>query len=213
MNLALIGATGMVGSRLLAEALNRGHHVTAIVRDPGKLSPRNALTIVKGDATDAAALTSLLKGREVVVGAYNAERGSATYRESVLKAYDAILRATKSAGVKRLIVVGGAGSLEVAPGKRLVDTPNFPPEFKAEAQVFADVLDTLRNETALDWTVVCPAPYFSPGERTGNFRLGGDQLLTDAKGESKLSAEDFAIALMDEVEKPKHVRRRFSVAY
>jgi len=145
MNFALIGATGMVGSRLLAEALARGHHVTAVVRDPGKLSPKNNLKVVKGDATDATALASLLKGQELVVSAYNAERGSPTFRESVLNAYDAIRRAAKSAGVKRLI--------------------------------------------------------------------GGDQLLTDAKGNSKLSAEDFAIALIDEVEQPKHVRRRFSVAY
>jgi putative NADH-flavin reductase len=213
MNLALIGATGMVGSRLLAEALNRGHHVTAIVRDPGKLSPRNGLTLVQGDATDATALASLLKGQDAVLCAYNGQRGSPKYRESVLSAYDSIVRATKSAGVKRLIVVGGAGSLEVAPGKRLVDTPNFPPEYKVEAQTFSDLLDTFRKESALDWTLVCPGAYLFPGDRTGNFRLGGDQLLANAQGESKVSAEDFAIGVLDEVEKPKHIRRRFTVAY
>ena len=213
MDLALVGASGMVGSRLLAEALNRGHHVTAIVRDPGKLSPRSGLKVVKGDVTDAAALASVLKGKEVVVCAFNAVRGSPGYRETVLNAYDAIVRATKSAGVKRLVVVGGAGSLKVAPGKRLVDTPDFPAEYKTESQTFADLLDTFRNESALDWTVVCPGAYLYPGERTGNFRVGGDQLLSNAQGESKVSAEDFAIGLIDEVEKPKHLRGRFTVAY
>jgi len=213
MKLALIGATGMVGSRLLAEALNRGHQVTAIVRDPGKLSARSGLRVVKGEATDAAGLAPQLKGHEAVVCAYNGERGSPTYRESVLAAYEAIVSATKRADVKRLVVVGGAGSLEVAPGKRLVDTPDFPAAHKTESQTFTTLLDTLRNENALDWTLLSPAAYLFPGERTGHFRLGGDRLLVDAKGDSKVSVEDFAIALIDEVENPKHVRRRFTVAY
>jgi putative NADH-flavin reductase len=213
MKIALIGATGAVGSRLLAEALRRRHTVTAIARAPVKLSPKAGLTVTKGDATDEAGLAGLLRGHDVVFSAFNGQRGSPDYRESVGKVYQAILSATKKAGVKRLLVVGGAGSLEAAPGVLLVDTPGFPPEHRTEAHTFVDVLDMLRKESDLEWSLLSPAAFLAPGQRTGKFRLGGDRLLTDANGESRISMEDFAIAFLDEAERPRHLWRRFTVAY
>jgi len=213
MKIALIGATGNAGSRILAEALRRGHPVTAIIRNPAKLSPKAGLTIKQADASNETALADALRGYDVVISAYNAKRGSADFREAVLGGYQAIMNATKKAGVKRLLVIGGAGSLEVAPGLPLVQTPGFPEAYKTEALAFAEVLEMLRKVAVLEWSFLSPSALFVPGERTGRFRLGGDQLLTDAKGESKISMEDFAIAMLDEAEKPQHLRRRFTVGY
>ena len=126
---------------------------------------------------------------------------------------DALATAVKTAGVKRLLVVGGAGSLEIAPGKALMDTDGFPEAFKAEAKAGARFLDRLRSEPVLDWTFLSPSAEFGPGERTGKFRLGSDQLLTDANGKSHISMEDFAIAMVNEVEQPAHIRHRFTVGY
>jgi len=125
----------------------------------------------------------------------------------------ALIAAVQSAGVKRLLVVGGAASLEVAPGKALLDTPDFPPAYRPEATAGLKFLKALRNEKTLDWTFLSPSAEFAPGERTGKFRLGDDRLLVDANGKSHISMEDFAIALVDELEHPKHIRRRFTVGY
>jgi len=212
MKIALIGATGSVGTRLLAEALRRGYQVTAIVRDPAKLSSREGLTVIRGDAAQEGALAALLKGHDAVLSAYNGRRGSPGYTDEVLTGYRAIINAARIAGA-RLLVVGGAGSLDAAPGLRLIDTPNFPEAYKTEALAFAELLDALRKETSLDWTLLSPSALLVPGERTGKFRLGEDRLLTDAGGESRISMEDLAVALIDEVERPRHVRRRFTVGY
>jgi putative NADH-flavin reductase len=178
--------------------------VTGIARDPSKAAARPGLTLVAADATQVSALAPLLQGHDVVVSATRFVGGidAAT-----------LVAAAKQAGVPRIAVVGGAGSLEVAPGVALVDTPEFPAAYKAEASAGRAFLQALRSEQGLDWTFLSPSALFTPGERTGKFRLGGDQLLVDAQGNSHVSMEDFAIALADEIERPQHARQRFTVGY
>lgn len=203
MKVALIGIRGRVGSRLATELLLRGHSVTGIGRSPVKIDPRSGVTMKQGDATKSLMLAPLLAGHDAVLSASRFQTSDA----------NALITAVKKAGVKRLLVVGGAGSLEVAPGKALVDTPDFPEAYKVEARAGVKFLDTLRDEKDLDWTYLSPSADFSPGERTGKFRIGGDRLLFDAKGKSWISMEDFAIAMVDELEHPKHSRQRFTVGY
>lgn len=201
--LALIGASGNVGSKILAEALSRGHEVTGIVRSPEKLPQHPKLTAQRGDVFDADGLAKLLAGHDAVISSVHY-----TASDPAL-----LLRAVKASGVRRYLVVGGAGSLEVAPGVQLVDTPEFPALYKEEASKGRDYLTLLRGETGLDWTFLSPSAVIAPGERTGTFRLGGDQLLVGADGQSRISQEDYAIALIDELETPAHIRQRFTVGY
>jgi putative NADH-flavin reductase len=203
MKIALIGATGNVGSRILDEALRRGHEVTAIARDISKLAQRPKLRPVAGDVADATALAKSLAGHDVVISSVR----------FLTPHLGNVVTATKAAGVPRLAVVGGAGSLEVAPGVALLDTPNFPAAYKAEATAGRDFLVALRRETTLDWTFLSPSAFFHAGERTGKFRLGTDELLTAGDGKSSISYEDYATALLDEIEAPKHPRGRFTVGY
>lgn len=211
MKITLIGATGSVGSRVLAEALSRGHQVTALVRDPAKLPARPGLTVVKGDALEADALAKTLSG-DAVVSSYNPGWTAADIRRKTVDAYKGIVRAAKASGVKRLLVVGGAGTLDVAPGQFLVDQPYFPAEYKEAAAGMRDVYLSLKDEKALDWTFFSPAPLLAPGARTGKFRVGADSVLPgDAPAE--ISIEDYAVALVDELEKPAHSRRRFTAGY
>ncbi|HME93049.1 MAG TPA: NAD(P)-dependent oxidoreductase [Methylomirabilota bacterium] len=203
MNIAVIGIGGRVGSRLGAELLARGHRVTGIERHPKPTDAKEGLTLRQGDATQPAALAPLLAGHDAVVSASRFQTSDAT----------ALIAAVKTAGVKRLLVVGGAGSLEVAPGQALVDTPGFPEAYKAEARAGVTFLNALRAEKDLDWTILSPSAEFAPGTRTGTFRLGGNELLTDRTGRSWVSMEDFAIALVDELEQPRHRRERFTVGY
>ena len=203
MNIALIGISGRVGSRLLAELLARGHSVTGIARSAAGVAPRPSLVIKVADATDPAQLTPLLAGHDAAISA----------TRFVSADPKALVAAVKQAGVPRLLVVGGAGSLEVAPGKALVDSPGFPDAYKAESTIGRAFLDVLRAEPTLDWTFLSPSAEFAPGPRTGKFRLGADRLLVDDHGKSWISMEDFAIALVDELERPAHSRRRFTVGY
>lgn len=203
MKVALIGASGNVGSRIQAELLDRGHEVTGIVRHPEKLQRRDGLNAKQGDINDEAGLVPLLAGHDAVVSAVKFESADPQN----------LIRAVKQAGVERLLVVGGAASLEVSPGVQLLDTPDFPDAYKSEALSGRDFLDVLRREPELDWTFLSPSALFMPGERTGKFRLGSDQLLVDSKGESRISMEDYAIAFVDELETPRHSRRRFAVGY
>ncbi|MGQ9367142.1 NAD(P)-dependent oxidoreductase [Azospirillum sp. A39] len=203
MKVALVGATGNVGSRLLNELVHRGHAVTAIARRPERVPPQPAVTAVHGDVGDGAALPALLAGHDAVVTAVPFSGGDP----------DRLIAAVKAAGVARWLVVGGAGSLEVAPGRRLVDTPDFPAAYRQEALGGCAFLDALRRETDLDWTFLSPSALLGPGERTGRFRIGGDTLLTDETGNSAVSYEDYAVALVDELERPAHSRRRFTVGY
>lgn len=203
MRVALIGIAGRVGSRLAAELLARGHTVTGIARNPEKFQARPGVILKQGDATVAPGLARLVAGHDAVLSASRFLTSSAS----------ALISAVKQSDVKRLLVVGGAASLEVVPGTILMDTPDFPEEYKAEPRAGCAFLDTLRKERELDWTFLSPSYHFVPGERTGKFRLGGDELLRDANGRSWISMEDFAIAFVDELERPRHSRRRFTVGY
>jgi putative NADH-flavin reductase len=209
MNVVLFGATGTLGSRILQELLSRGHNMTAVVRDPSKLEPHENVTETAGDIFDSAGVADAASGADVVVSAYGP---GPEKPELLLDATRSLIAGVEDSGVKRLIVAGGAGSLEVAPGVRLVDTPDFPPEWKGIAIAHAEALELLRT-SRLDWTSVSPAAYIHPGERTGKYRTGEDQLLVDEKGQSEISAEDFAIAIADEVEHPRHLRERFTAAW
>ena len=203
MKVALIGATGNAGARLLAELVRRGHQVTAIVRHPENVPTLSGVMAKQGDARDQAGLAKRLAGHDAVIS-------SVRFADSDPRV---LIGAVKAAGMRRYLVVGGAGSLEVAPGVRLVDTPAFPAAYKAEALAGCAFLDTLRKERDLDWTFLSPSALFVAGERTGRFRLGEDRLLTDETGSSRISFEDFAIAMVDELEHPVHLRRRFTVGY
>lgn len=202
VSVAVVGASGQVGSRILKELAQRGHKVTAIARQPESIPDLPNVSVVKGDITDTQAFIDTLTGHQVVVSAVKfAQVSPAT-----------LIDAVKASGVARYLVVGGAGSLEVAPGQLLIDQPNFPEAYKAEARAGLDFLNRLREEKTLDWTFVSPSALFEAGERTGNFRLGRDTLLSNEQG-SRISYEDYAIALVDEIENPTHSRQRFTVGY
>lgn len=201
-SIALLGATGNVGSRLLDEALARGHQVTALVRNPARLAPRAGLTVVTGDVAHLETAQALA-GHEVLLS-------SLKFADIAPTTLIGFARAT---GIPRLLVVGGAASLSLPDGTRLFDAPAFPAEYRSEAGAGIATLDALRQVKDLDWAFVSPQLVFAPGERTGHFRLGQDALLFDAAGDSRISYEDFAAALLDEVERPAHHQARFTVGY
>jgi putative NADH-flavin reductase len=200
--IALIGASGNAGSRILKELSDRGHQVTAIARNPEKIASLPNVVAKKGDVFDQAGLSELLKGHDAVISAVHF-----TASDPVT-----LIEAVRASGVSRYLVVGGAGSLEIAPGQRVVDLPDFPVAYKAEATKGAEFLDRLKGEKQLDWTFLSPSAEFVPGERTGKFRIGKDSLLSNEAG-SRISFEDYAIALVDEIEKPQHSRQRLTVGY
>jgi uncharacterized protein len=203
MKIAVIGASGNAGSRISAELARRGHSVTAIARNPEKIAAQANVTPTRGDVMDQAGLARLLAGHDAAISSVHFLASDPAK----------LIGAAKESKVGRYLVVGGAGSLEVAPGVRLVTTPGFPVAYKAEAEKGAAFLDLLRAEKELNWTFLSPSALFTPGERTGKFRLGNDQLLTSADGKSSISFEDFAVALADEIERPAHIRQRFTVGY
>ncbi|HET7187612.1 MAG TPA: NAD(P)-dependent oxidoreductase [Gemmatimonadaceae bacterium] len=216
MKIVLFGATGNVGQRVAAEALRRGHEVTGVVRDPAAVkSPDARMRLVKGDATSADSVATIARGADAVVSAISPRpnsRGMAV--PSLEKNARALIDGLTRAGVKRVLYVGGAGTLEVAPGKQLVDQPGFPDAYRAEALEGRAALKVWRGEAkGLDWTYLSPAAEIGPGERTGKYRTTGDQFLADEKGKSFITFEDYAVAVLDELEKPKHVGMRFGVAY
>jgi putative NADH-flavin reductase len=214
MKLALIGASGFVGSALLEEALNRGHHVTAIVRNPEKITTTDdKLTVQKGDAQDADEVAQLVAGHDAILNAYNAGWTNPNLYNDFLKGSLAIEKGTEASGVKRLLIVGGAGSLEIAPGFQLVDSPEFPEAYKAGATAARDYLTGLRKNTTLDWTYLSPAINLAPGERTGTFRIGTETPVFDEKGENNVSVKDLAIAALDEIEQPQFIQKRFTLGY
>ena len=202
MKIAVLGASGRAGSEITKELASRGHSVTAIARKPEAIPTGPGVSAVKGDASDADALADLIRGSDVVVSALHFDVPAET-----------LLSALKTAGVPRLLVTGGAASLEVAPGVRLIDTPEFPEEWKVFAQGGIAFLDDLRSETDIDWTFFSPAAVIEETPRLGHFRLGGDQLVTDDRGESRIGFSDYAVAMVDEVERPAHSRTRFTAAY
>ena len=213
MKIALIGASGMVGSAIRDEALARGHKVTAIVRHPEKITIKNPnLTVVKGDVMSDK-VDMLVRGQDAVISAYNPGWSNSNIAPDTTKAYAAIIAGVKKSGVKRLLVVGGAGSLEASPGVQLIDTMQVPELIRGAILALRDVLYTLRKENDLDWTFLSPAANFVPGTRTGKFRLGKDEVVKDKNGDSKICIQDYAVAMIDELEKPKHSRQRFTLAY
>jgi len=213
MKVALIGASGMIGSRVLKELVSRGHQVIAVVRDPSKVDAAPGVTAVKADVSDVAALAEALRGADALVSAYGPGPGN---EQLVIPATKAILEAARRAELQRVILVGGAASLFVAPGVTLLDSGHLPKEWVGIATAHSGLLELLRTTdlgAGLDWTYFSPASFIQPGERTGKFRLGKDEMVADAQGQSRISAEDYAVALVDELEHPQHVRQRFTIGY
>ncbi|MBA3594633.1 MAG: NAD(P)-dependent oxidoreductase [Polaromonas sp.] len=214
MNIALIGATGFVGSAILPELLSRGHRITALARTPSKIKPHAALTVVQADVLDPAQVASAVAGHDAVISAYNPGWSEPDIHDLHLRASDAIVEGVKTAGVKRLLAVGGAGSLYVAPGLQLVDTPQFPPAYKQGALAAREALNRLQRETRLDWSFVSPPIALAPGARTGEYRTGTNELLTGQGDQpAGISVADLAVAIVDEIEHPQHVQKRFTVAH
>jgi len=217
MKIVLIGATGFVGSKILEELLNRNHTVTAVLRNPEKLQNKNPLlSVVKGDVFDEPALANLFKGQDLVISAYNPGWSNPDIYAEFIKGSTAILQATKAAGVARLILIGGAGSLYIAPGIQLIDTPEFPAAIKPGAQAARDLLETIKTEKELDWTYFSPAIEMHQGTagiRRGTYRTGLENPVFDENGRSILSVEDVAVVIADVSEHPKHSRQRFTAAY
>lgn len=216
MKTALIGASGFVGTAILEELLNRGHEVTAIVRSPEKIKIKNNKLVVKGvDVNDTLALTETLKGADAIISAYNSGWANPKLYDDFIAGSVAIQKAAKASGVDRLIVVGGAGSLEID-GKQLVDGPDFPAEYKAGATAARDYLTTLKQEEELEWSFFSPAIEMHPGittGRTGAYRLGTNNPVFNEEGRSTLSVQDLAMVIVDELENNKHPRQRFTAGY
>ena len=215
MNIAIVGATGFVGSKLLNEAVNRGHKVVAITRSPQKLPTGPNIEPVKADVNDLNTLVDHFKGRDAVIHCYAPARelSVAERIEQQRRATETILTALKAADVNRLLAVGGAGSLYVAPGVRNMDQPDFPKEYEGGVKSTLLIKEILLKEPEIDWTYLSPSHMLVPGERTGKFRLGLDDMLVGADGQSRISVEDYAVAMIDELEHPRHTRRRFTVGY
>ena len=213
MKVALIGATGYVGSRMMVEALQRGHEVTPIARHPERLPAVPQLYPACGDVFDQDAIATLVAGHDAVIDAFHPGWGLPGSGERQLAGEQAIIAAVKQAGVARLLLVGSAGTLEIAPHLDLLDTAEFPQEMKATARASRTVLRQLRSEVELQWTVLTPPAILDPGQRTGSFRLDDDQLITDEYGLSKISLEDYAVAMIDELENPQHAGQRFTIGY
>jgi len=214
MKIALIGATGFVGSAVLNEALNRGHQVTAIARGTSKITVKNDnLTVVNANVYDIEALTKVLADHDAIVSTFNAGWANPNLYDDFIKGSESIQQAVKLSGVKRLLVVGGAGSLEIAPGVQLVDTPQFPAEWKTGATAARDYLNIIKKENDLDWTFLSPAIHLHPGARTGVFRLGTDQPVFDADHKSEITVEDMAVAIINELEQNQFIKKRFTLGY
>jgi putative NADH-flavin reductase len=209
MHIALYGATGKSGSRILTELLSRGHQVTAVVRDPAKLAVRPGFTVVQGDVSSADGIALKIKGVDAVISAYGPPPDDT---DQLLPVTEHFIEAVKETGTPRFLVVGGAGSLEVAPGVTVIDSGHLPAEWLPIAVSHANALKLLQKSD-INWTYFSPAGFFVPGERTGKFRLGTNQLIANEQGDSRISLEDYAIALVDELEKPQFERARFTIGY
>lgn len=213
--IALIGGTGFVGSQLLTELTDRGYEVTAIARDVHKLRDLKHVLALQADVNDAAALAGALKGNDAVISAFNAGWSNPNIYDDYTKGARAILEAVKTSGIKRFIVIGGAGSLTID-GQKLIDDPNFPKDIKAGAQAATDYLEVIKREHELDWTFFSPAIEMHPGTsglRTGKYRTATDSPVFDDQGKSILSVEDLALAIVDELENNNFIKQRFTAAY
>ena len=216
MKVALIGASGFVGTAILNELLQRGHIITAIVRNPEKIKKAENIIAVKADVLNESEVADAVKGNDIVISAYNAGWANPNLYNEFLEGSKSIQAGVKKAGVKRLIVIGGAGSLYVADGVQLIDTPQFPQEYKAGASAAKDYLNFLKEEKELDWSFLSPAiemNHSTSGIRNGVYRTGLENPVFDANNRSIISVEDIAVAIADEIEDAKHSRQRFTVAY
>lgn len=216
MKVALIGASGFVGNAILNELLQRGHQVTAIVRNPEKIKAVENVTVVSVNVLDETEVSSALAGHDAVISAYNTGWTNPNLYNEFLKGSQAIQKAVKQSGVKRLIIVGGAGSLYISPEQQIVDTEGFPNEWKPGALAARDYLNIIKKETALDWTFLSPAVEMhqgTSGTRKGTYRAGLENPVFNEAGKSIISVEDTAVAIVDELENPKHIRQRFTVAW
>jgi len=216
MKVALIGASGFVGTAILNELLQRGHQVTAIVRHPEKVKKAANMTVVSANVLDKDDISKAIKGQDAVISAYNAGWTNPNLYNDFIAGSEAIQAAVTKAGIKRLIVIGGAGSLFIGPNQQIVDTEDFPKEWKPGALAARDYLNILKKEQELDWTFLSPAIEMhqgTSGTRKGTYRTGLDHPVFDANNRSVISVEDIAVAIVDELEHPKHIRQRFTVAY
>ena len=213
--IALIGASGFVGSAILNEALERGDKVIAVVRHPGKITATHKNLIVKpGDVSSIETVTEVCKSADVVISAYNPGWKNPDIAMETTRVYRVILEGVRKSGVRRFLVVGGAGSLFISPGIRLMDAGVMPESFLPAVRALADFyLIDLMAEKSIDWVFFSPAGILEPGLRTGKFRLGKDDMIVNEKGESKISVQDYAVAMIDEVEKPAHHMERFTIGY
>jgi putative NADH-flavin reductase len=216
MKVALIGASGFVGTAILDELINRGHQVTALVRNPEKVKQAENVTAVKTNALNEDEVSQAVKEHDVVVNAFNPGWANPNIYEEFLQGAKAIQKGVKKSGVRRLFIIGGGGSLYIAPEQQLVDSPDFPAEWKPGALAARDYLDIIKEEQELDWTFLSPAIEMHQGTagiRKGTYRTGLENPVFNEEGRSVISVEDMAIAIVDELETPKHVRKRFTVAY
>lgn len=210
MNILLLGATGFIGSRIREEALSRGHQVTAVARDTSELDATDGLRVESADASDEDTVERLAEDHDAIVASLSprGEGGKETYFQAIR----AVLNAQQQSNAERVLIVGGAGSLKVDGDTELLDTPDFPEEYRDEAEAGRKARDLAQASDA-NWTVLCPPIVIEAGERTNDFRVGDDSLLMDEDGNSHISYEDFAVAVVDELEEPEHERAQFTVAY
>jgi putative NADH-flavin reductase len=213
MKVALIGASGFVGSAILDEAVSRGYQVTAIARNTDKVKKDAGVTAVSADVNNVEALAAALTGHDAVISSFNPGWADANLHDNFIKGSEAIQEAARKSGVKRLLVIGGAGSLEVAPGLQLVDTPEFPAEWKTGANAAREYLNILRKEEELDWTFLSPAINLHPGQRTGVFRLGTDNPVFDENGKNEITVADLAVSALNELENNQYIKARFTLGY
>ncbi len=213
--IVLIGASGFVGSAILKEALDRGHYVTGVVRHPEKITVLHKNLIVKtGDVSFRDTVSEVSKGADAVISAYNPGWKNPDIAKETTRVYRIILEGVRQAGVKRFLVTGGAGSLFISPGKRLMDAGLMPESFLPAVKALAEFyLHDLESEQSIDWVFFSPAGILEPGQRTNKFRLGKDDLIVNSHGESKISVQDYAVAMIDELEKPSHHQERFTIGY
>ena len=214
-NVLLIGATGFVGSAVMNELVERGHKVTAVVRNVEKIAKNDLVTAVKEDVANVEAIAKLAEGKDAIISAYNPGWTNPEIATLITENYPKILEAAKKSGVKRLLIVGGAGTLFCAPGLRVVDSGAIPAEIMGGVRPLGNFyLNTLMNENDIDWIFFSPAGVFDQeGKKTGNYRLGKDDLIVDAEGNSHISVQDYADAMVNELEKPAHHKERFTIGY
>lgn len=212
MEFVILGASGFIGSAITAEALSRGHKVTAVVSRPERVTPQSGLTVIGLDINDTAVLTEQLSNKAVVISAFSGH-AQQDVKGYYVAAFNSVYKAAVAANTPRLLVVGGAATLKLPDDSLLLDSPDFPAEYRVIAEGAAEVLQQLQRQSQLSWSFLSPAAQIFPGDKTGQYRLGQDYLLADEDGRSRISTGDYAVAMLNEAEQPQHQNKRFSLAY